>query len=55
MDIDGYIKRMKKFTDELSKSPEKCKRFLIEAGIYDKNGNLTKWYRKGTKYENGKR
>lgn len=45
MNIQETIKEMKEFTEELKKDPEKARKFLVDAGIYDENGNLTENYK----------
>ena len=45
LEVNKIIKEMKKFTRELKGSKEKCKQFLIGAGIIDKNCRLKKQYK----------
>lgn len=40
-----YIKDLQRFTKELAKSAEACSKFLYNAGITTKKGNLRKPYR----------
>ncbi len=39
------IKEMTKYSREVTSSREKSKRFLVEAGICTRNGNLKKVYK----------
>ncbi|KMQ51856.1 hypothetical protein CHISP_1352 [Chitinispirillum alkaliphilum] len=42
----SFIKEMKRYTKQLTKSPDGCKSVLVKAGIYTKNGNLRKAFNK---------
>ena len=39
------LKIVKDYSKELLKDPKKAREFFVRAGIYTKNGNLTKTYR----------
>lgn len=40
-----YLKVIDDFTaKKLAEGPEACRRYLIELGVYDENGNLTRQY-----------
>lgn len=40
-----YIKDMRAYTKRIAKDPVACRKFLVDAGIYDGNGQLTEPYR----------
>lgn len=40
-----FIRKMKKWTDELLAKPGEAKKFLVEHGFVTKSGKLTKRYR----------
>lgn len=47
-DVKREIKAIKKISEEFAKNPEKACKFLIKAGILNKNGTkLAKRYRPG--------
>ena len=41
-DIDEYLKEAKEYLE--NQTPEEARQFLQDAGIYDKDGNLTEKY-----------
>ena len=43
--IKDEIAKMRAFSRKLSKDEEMACRFYCETGIYDKNWNLTDWYK----------
>lgn len=40
-----YLEEFKKFKQDLVRDQEACIKFLIKAGVYNKNGKLKKRYR----------
>lgn len=50
-EIEKTVEDMKKWTKKICSSKKKARKFLIDAGIYDADGNLTKQYRRN-QYEN---
>jgi len=45
-EINEYVKEMKAYSKKISSSKSESIKFLVETGIYDKNGKLTKHYRR---------
>ncbi len=43
--VDELVAKLEKYKIELSKSPEKSKQFLIDAGILTQKGKLSKNYK----------
>ena len=44
-EIEEQCKAIRKFTKEICKDPEKCRKFLISTGIYNDKGELNEQYR----------
>ena len=42
---EEYLKKLKKLARDVKKDPKKGMQILVNAGIYDENGNLTAQYR----------
>jgi hypothetical protein len=49
LSIDDEIALMKKWGSYMLKHPKKIKSFMIKAGIWDKDGNLTPQYKRSMK------
>lgn len=43
--VDELVAKLEKYKEELAKSAEKSKQFLVDVGIITPNGNLTKNYK----------
>lgn len=44
-EIKNLVKQLEKYRNELSKSEEKSRKFLVQTGIITEKGNLRKHYR----------